>query len=74
MLAYKCCTRPDYRECYVWFWPFKGKYCRNCEKVIGDTGRILDWMWQFFIWPFWDGRVKVEFLEGDKEIAEYKGE
>jgi hypothetical protein len=58
-MDYKCCNKPDYELAYIWFWPFKAKHCKNCGEVIGDTGMILDFIWKFFIWPFWDGRVKI---------------
>jgi len=44
---------------YVWFWPFKAKYCLNCGALIGDVGRFLDFIWRYFVWPFWDGRAIV---------------
>ena len=56
---YKCCNKPQYLKAYVWFWPFKAKYCINCQVAISDTGWFLDFIWTYFVWPFWDGRVKV---------------
>lgn len=63
-----CCNKPDERKAYVWFWPFKAKYCVNCKEVTCDTGYLLDLIWQYFVWPFWKGQVKVFFKEGDKEL------
>jgi hypothetical protein len=67
---YRCCNKPDLEIAYVWFWPFKAKHCKNCGELIIDSGLILDFIWRFFIWPFWDGRVKLLRKPTEKELKE----
>jgi len=62
-----CCNKPSYEKAYVWFWPFKAKYCTNCGEVLNDNGPIIEFIWIYFIWPFWDGRVKVIFSKEERE-------
>jgi hypothetical protein len=55
-----CCNNPKHKVAWVWFWPFKAKYCANCEDVTLDCGKVLSWIWLYFVWPFWKGQVDVE--------------
>jgi hypothetical protein len=70
MKEYKCCNKPDLESAYIWFWPFKGLHCKNCGEVMSDTGPVLDFIWTWIIWPFWDGRVKLMREATEKERKE----
>lgn len=61
----KCCRNPDYRKAYVPCWPFKARYCVNCQEVELITGPILTFIWKYFVWPFWGGAVCVLAEDGD---------
>lgn len=62
-----CCNKARYVRAWVWFWPFKAKYCASCGDVIMDMPGWLEALWRFFVWPFWDGRVKVEEAKTDAQ-------
>lgn len=54
-----CCEQPALLEAYAWFWPFRAAYCQCCGETTLLVGRVLEEVWRTFVWPFWDGRVKV---------------
>jgi len=56
---YKCCNKQKLKPAYIWFWPFKAKYCENCGEVMSNNSLIIEFIWIYFIWPFWDGKIKV---------------
>jgi len=70
MKEYKCCNKQDLEPAYIWFWPFKAQHCKSCGEVMNDTGPVLDFIWTWFIWPFWDGRVKLMRKVTERERKE----
>jgi len=54
-----CCRNPMPIKAYAPCKPFQAKYCSNCGEVELATGPILAFIWKYFVWPFWDGRILV---------------
>jgi hypothetical protein len=54
-----CCTNADIRKCLIWFWPFIGEMCANCNALRFTCHPWLERLWNLFLSPLWDGRVRV---------------
>jgi len=54
-----CCDEPSLLPAYIWRWPFKGVYCLCCGEATMTCSRPLEWVFEVFLLPFWDGSIHV---------------
>lgn len=61
----RCCVRPDLYRAYAPFWPFRAIWCGNCREACLVNGRVLGWVWEWLIVPFfwWRGAFPVRVVE-----------
>lgn len=65
-----CCTRPSYADGFIIHKWFPALTCRNCGEVISPWVWLREWVFRFFLWPFWDGFVHVDVEHVSKEDIE----
>lgn len=60
------CCRRNGKQLNAWIpcWPFSGVVCAKCGEVTSTNGPVLEFIWQWFVWPFWRGQVVVRDPEG----------
>lgn len=59
-----CCTRPALRRAWVPCWPFEAAWCENCGDVMSLWGWFRNLLWTLFVWPVWNGTIRVEKSKG----------
>lgn len=76
-----CCTRARYRRAYLYWRPFSGIYCENCDAFILTCHPILAWIWTHIFDPIvgWHAyrihlcdpvHVKVVNTEGRDQVGD----
>lgn len=56
-MARRCCVYPDIVSAYLVHPVFKVKHCRICGEMESDCHPVLEKLFEWFIQPFWDGKV-----------------
>jgi hypothetical protein len=76
-----CCARARYRRAYLYWRPFAGIYCENCDAFILTCHPILAWIWTHIFDPIvgWHAyrihlrdpvHVKVVNAEGRDQVGD----